>query len=177
MKLCSRRKCDRKHYARGLCRLHYDRLWWANGKHLEHELLTLEDRFWAKVQKTKTCWLWTGSTYKSGHGQIWNGKKLERAHRVSWRLKHGKIPKGMKVCHHCDVPGCVRPSHLFLGTQKDNMEDAARKGRIRNQNTGKTHCARGHKFDKLNTYVLPNGHRQCRKCRNRRQQKRRRSNA
>jgi len=90
---------------------------------------TAADRFWEKVQKTRTCWLFTGSRTEAGYGHIrWNGRQM-RAHRVSYLLHHGTDPGALLVCHTCDVPACVRPDHLFLGTQLDNVRDAQAKGR------------------------------------------------
>src|ERR1700688_660605 len=87
-------------------------------------------RFWMKVKKRKNgCWLWFGSI-SGGYGTVRVPDfGVEHAHRVSWRLVHGKIPAGMLVCHTCDVPGCVNPDHLFLGTGKDNADDRDKKGR------------------------------------------------
>lgn len=93
---------------------------------------SLPRRFWSKVHKSDGCWLWIGSTGAKGHGQISLGGRRgrrEAAHRVSWRLHFGDIPEGLLVCHRCDNPPCVRPDHLFLGTQGDNMRDCAQKGR------------------------------------------------
>lgn len=81
--------------------------------------------FWAKVDKTPTCWLWTGSKTR-GYGQFAKGY----AHRFAWTLAHGAIPAGLQVCHRCDVPACVRVDHLFLGTAGDNIRDAASKDRL-----------------------------------------------
>lgn len=89
----------------------------------------LEERFWEKVEKTDTCWVWTGGT-SHGYGDIFiqPGKHI-RTHRLSWTLHFGDIPEGLCVLHHCDNPPCVRPDHLFLGTRADNNHDTHRKGR------------------------------------------------
>lgn len=87
-------------------------------------------RFWAKVDKTETCWLWTGAKVPNGYGAISIGHaKPYQAHRFSWEMHFGPIPNEMQVCHKCDVRLYVRPDHLFLGTRKDNMQDMAQKGR------------------------------------------------
>lgn len=96
---------------------------------------TLSERFWEKVDKRgeDECWEWQGAKFIVTHpyGQIWVNKKIELAHRISWCLHHGFIPKELRVLHHCDNPPCVNPQHLFLGTQSDNLIDAAKKGRLR----------------------------------------------
>lgn len=89
----------------------------------------IEQRFWDKVEKTNTCWLWIGYKMKSGHGQFQTLEKVDYAYRYSWLLHYGDIPKGMYVCHKCDNGSCVNPEHLFLGTQKDNVHDMQRKNR------------------------------------------------
>ena len=93
---------------------------------------TVEERFWSKVKKGAECWEWTGAVNKrnKGYGRLdINGKQV-RAHRLSYEIHYGPIPKGMEVCHICDNPPCVRPSHLFIGTHKDNMIDAGAKGSL-----------------------------------------------
>ena len=77
------------------------------------------------------CWLWVGTRLTAGYGQVGGGgsKRLELAHRASWRLHFGEIPAGLHVLHSCDTPPCVNPDHLFLGTRSDNMRDCASKGR------------------------------------------------
>lgn len=90
------------------------------------------DRFWAKVQKSEECWEWT-SAICDGYGVLWMGRSnsAARAHRLSWEIHNGPIPEGLLVCHACDNRKCVRPSHLFLGTDKDNNQDMIQKGRWR----------------------------------------------
>jgi len=91
----------------------------------------LAERFWAKVQKGEGCWVWRGAGAPS-YGRIQAGGKgsaLLSASRVSWELERGPIPEGQWVLHHCDNPSCVRPDHLFLGSQSDNILDCVSKGR------------------------------------------------
>lgn len=85
-------------------------------------------RFWAKVQKTDGCWQWTACV-QDGYGRFRLDGTMRLAHRVSWELEHGAIPDGLNVLHRCDNGVCVRPSHLFLGTQLANVTDCIAKGR------------------------------------------------
>lgn len=129
----------------------------------------LFERFWRYVAKGDGCWLWVGSKNGPGYGKIGAGGKGGRtvmAHRISWEIANGPVPEGLHVCHHCDVPACVRPDHLFVGTRSDNMRDAESKGRVKHTGyRGRTHCKRGHPFAGENLYVMPNGiHRRCRTC-------------
>lgn len=95
----------------------------------------VEERFWDKVDTSGDCWLWMGARQVSGHGVLGiRGSKLGRAHRVSYELCIGPIPPGMSVCHRCDNPPCVRPDHLFLGSQADNIADMKAKGRAGHAN-------------------------------------------
>lgn len=91
-------------------------------------------RFWSRVLKTPDgrlgrCWLWVGEVDKDGYGRVKHKGRGHRTHRMSWELTNGQIPKGILVLHTCDNPTCVRPSHLFLGTTQDNIDDKTRKGR------------------------------------------------
>jgi len=74
------------------------------------------------------CFLWTDSL-RNIYGQFWDGHRNWYAHRFSWRLANGPIPRGKLVLHRCDVPTCVNPAHLFIGTHKDNANDMSIKGR------------------------------------------------
>lgn len=82
------------------------------------------------------CWLWDGYCDKDSYGRIYLAGTQKCAHRVAYELVHGKIPEGMLVCHKCDVPSCVNPYHLFLGSPKDNVDDMHEKGRA------SPHCKR-----------------------------------
>ena len=78
------------------------------------------------------CWIFTGATNDFGYGIVGTGARgqpNDRAHRITYRHFVGDIPNGMFVCHECDVPSCCNPSHLFLGTNQDNVNDMIRKGR------------------------------------------------
>lgn len=101
---------------------------------------TLAERFWAKVDKSGLipaqvpelgpCWVWTASRHPKGYGWFQEGVRLRKAHQVAWFLERGHWPE-MCVLHRCDNPPCVRYSHLFEGTQADNVRDMIEKGRMR----------------------------------------------
>ena len=93
--------------------------------------LSAEARFWLAVTKGDDCWLWTRSVNNMGYGMIYVDGKLRTAHRVAWTFTYGPIPDKAFVLHRCDNPRCVRPAHLFLGNQIDNMGDCSKKGRAR----------------------------------------------
>jgi DNA-binding CsgD family transcriptional regulator len=105
------------------------------GHYVRTKFRPISERLFAKVNKTRTCWEWTGSVGQMGHGQIMADRNtsptrhLLSTHRVSWEIHIGPIPDGLCVLHKCDNPRCVRPSHLFLGTKADNTADMLRKQR------------------------------------------------
>jgi hypothetical protein len=99
-------------------------------------------RFWSKVKKTDDCWVWTGKPDKDGYGVFYipNRKpRSKKSHRMSWELVNGP-PGDMHVLHHCDNPPCIRPDHLWLGTDADNAADRARKKRGAPQDGSNNHA-------------------------------------
>lgn len=89
--------------------------------------------FWRRVKKTRRCWLWLGAT-NNGYGRVDGPVRrifgTTVASRVAFFLTRRTLPATIKACHHCDNRLCVRPSHMFSGTQKQNIQDALRKGRM-----------------------------------------------
>lgn len=99
---------------------------------------SVSTRFYNKISKQSSgCWLWLAAKSRIGYGAF-QALGESKAHRVSFKLFNGEIPEGMSVLHKCDVRNCVNPEHLFLGTQKDNMQDCARKGRLNSRNVNGT---------------------------------------
>jgi hypothetical protein len=93
--------------------------------------ISTEERFWSKVmvRESEECWPWIGNLNTHGYGHIKINGDNVIATRFIWKLLFGSMPDGMCVCHHCDNPKCVNPSHLFLGTHSDNKKDSVSKNR------------------------------------------------
>jgi hypothetical protein len=145
--------------------MHYFR-WRTHGDPMKVTLYSerrtqpLSDRLWAKVNKTDTCWLWTGAKIHHGYGKIGIDKeRTELVHRVSYELLVGPIPDGLVIDHLCRVTACVNPAHLEAVTQAENV----RRGRSGDHLVARTHCPQGHPYDEVNTRIY-RGRRNCRAC-------------
>jgi len=124
------------------------------------------ERFNSRYVKIKNgCWNWTWKKDKDGYGQFHARPIAQRAHRFSFYIHMGYLPKDKCICHTCDNPSCVNPAHLWAGTSKENNNDARKKGRMIPPNRGKKRCKRGHLFTSKNTYRTADGGRICIRCR------------
>jgi len=138
-RICSIEGCSKPAKSRGWCNTHYER-WRKNGGPLVFAPRPMAStRFHSKyVVDTSGCWIWIGSRDGKGYGHFGVASGINRkAHRVSYEMHKGPIPVGLVVCHKCDVPSCVNPDHLFVGTHQENTDDAVRKGRVaKGENSG-----------------------------------------
>lgn len=130
--------------------------------------LRLPQRFWKRVRKTATCWLWMGGSGR--YGVLW-GKDVENkpqhilVHRFSWLLHYGFIPQGKEVMHQCDTPYCVNPVHLQVGTHQENMLDCTKKNRLVGRKSMQG-CKYGHPYIGNSFKINTHGWRVCIPCRN-----------
>lgn len=90
---------------------------------------TDSERFWEKVDRSGECWEWTAYRDKDGYGTFKLNNYQHQAHRAALILSGITLPDDVVVCHSCDNPSCVKPDHLFVGSQSDNSEDMVKKGR------------------------------------------------
>ncbi len=122
---------------------------------------SMEERFWAKVNKTENCWLWTGSMDKYGYGRFKVRGKLVLAHRFAYELARGLIPGELETDHLCRNRRCIKVDHLEAVTHQVN---SLRGFGVGAQNARRPACLHGHLFDLLNTHFLPDCERVCRIC-------------
>lgn len=121
----------------------------------------VEERFWAKVEKTDTCWFWTGGRTASGYGAHRVDGRQVGAHRLAYTFSVGPIPAGMQIDHLCRMKHCVNPAHLEAVTPRENTHRAQQQDGV---GIGKTHCPSGHLYDAENTRRKPDGRRVCKTC-------------
>jgi len=153
---CAVAGCDGPHAGKGFCNKHYLR--WRSGKDLEPPILSVEDRFWAKVHKTDGCWLWTGTVNQGKYGVLsTKGRpRFVYAHRLAFEIAYGYLPES--VHHACEVKTCVNPAHL-IGTTRSEHQSA--------YHVGDT-CMKGHSLTDDNVFIMRRPdrppYRRCRIC-------------
>lgn len=134
---------------------------------------SVRERIEARVERIPIagCWIWTAQLNGAGYGVFGirqAGQSVPvRAHRLSYEAYLGPVPEGLFVLHRCDTRSCVNPAHLFVGTQRDNIQDMIAKGRSKmtsTANAAKTHCKHGHEFTEGSFYLRKNGSRLCKQC-------------
>lgn len=141
--------CERRVQSQGMCELHWER--WKRTHDMREVMKPVQnlglrsdpkymsmnqvDRFWARVTKVEddSCWEWIGYCGKLGYGKVRLYGRDMPSHRAAYLLSKGEIPDGLCVCHACDNRKCCNPSHLWLGTMKQNSQDMVTKGRSPNQ--------------------------------------------
>ncbi len=131
--ICTLEDCGQKHKAHGYCASHYRKYRLYGDPHSSF-FAPIEERFWQKVEKTETCWIWHGSCFESGYGQFKVEYKNRRVHRYAYELLVGPIPEDMTLDHLCYNKGCVNPKHLEIVTARENY-DRVPKDKV---------CQRGH---------------------------------
>ena len=151
------------------------------------DVIFQEELFYSKIiRASEGCWEWRGSCQQRGNKRKGGGQRVGygqfgirysnrnknkgtmSAHRLMWLLVNGEVDDSMVVCHHCDNPKCVKPEHLYLASQSQNMKDCVARGR--HAMTQRTHCPSGHEYTDKNTirYTTKSGfnERKCRECHN-----------
>jgi hypothetical protein len=161
---CSIGGCPKPVLARGWCSKHYHR--WNRHGDPHYQRLTYEERVWSKVIKSEkgACWIWNSTLDGGGYGIIRTSGgdgRYVKAHRAVYELAVGRIPDGLQLDHLCKMRRCVNPEHLEPVTAQINT---LRSDSPSARNAAKDSCKHGHVFTDDNTYVTPQGWRQCRTC-------------
>lgn len=125
--------------------------------------MRVEERFWAKVDKSDGCWVWTAGISSGGYGSFWLDGKNRRAHRVAYELTVGPVPQGLQLDHLCRNRRCVRPDHLEPVTCGENIRRGDTGKNSGRHNATKTHCPQGHPYEGGNP-IVSEGRRRCREC-------------
>lgn len=130
MKSCSVPNCDRTYRSAGFCNLHLCRVRKYGSPYIKRNLKEASPSeelagFFSLTDRSGVCWHWLGNRMPNGYGRF----RHVFAHRFAYERLVGPIPNGLFVLHYCDNPSCVRPDHLFVGTQQDNRNDCKQKGR------------------------------------------------
>lgn len=158
-------KPGRRAASNGFCEMHYYRFRrYGSTDPGPRAHLPLSERFHRHVEKTDSCWIWTGALDGHGYGQTSaNGRRLA-AHRVSFELSKGSIPEGMDIDHLCRNPRCVNPDHLEAVTRGENTRRGILHQVISAKAAARKTCGKGHPWTPENTYLDPAGKRRCRSC-------------
>lgn len=157
--MCTVEDCQKPVRTRSYCLMHY----WRVMRHGDpgHHRPTHAERFWKRVNKTDSCWLWTGPLSNWGYGKIQVEGVSVPAHRFAYTLLVGPIPAGHHIDHLCRVRACVNPSHLEPVTIRENtlrgVGVCARAAKA-------TQCPQGHAYSPDNTRINTKGSRECRTC-------------
>lgn len=160
---CIAEDCDRRAKARSMCKMHYSR--WRKHGHTRGRPTVLE-RLISQIEVDGDCWIYTGYTPPDGYGRIHYNRKPALAHRVCYEQLVGPIPEGLELDHVCRRPACVNPDHLDPVDHRTNAMRGAAPAIRRHR---RRECIHGHRMTAENTYVTPQGYRQCRTCRSARQ--------
>lgn len=166
---CNAKNCDKHHYAKGYCLVHY----WRNKKHGDtdrrlriYKKTPVLDRLESKIERIPIagCWMWTGAGDKKGYGRINIDGKIRLTHRVYYEIMVGKVPDGLELDHLCRNPSCCNPSHLEPVTRKVNTDRGLCAEAHRKRKSLIRFCKNGHDYTEENTYVDKRGRRSCKEC-------------